>query len=353
MVQAATSRRRTGAFVPVAACAVFLGGCGGSTGPAPLNVVASLGEVGTSPGQYAYPRALDCDAESLWVIDKTARVQRIDPETGRQIAGWQMPEYKLGRPTGVSVGIGEGGVECVYVPDTHYQRVMIYRVSGEEAKESEAPPLVAQFGAYGTGPGEFIYPTDVAVLPSPDGGGVVRIYVSEYGGNDRVSVFDGAYRFLFSFGRNGSGDGSDGEVEFSRPQSIALDVERSRLVVTDACNHRVGVFTLDGELVRWIGSPDEPGTEPGRFKYPYGLTLLDDGTALVAEFGGHRVQRIDLETGTSLGVFGAPGRTGGFIMNPWGVAVLGRTAYVLDSGNNRVVGFPSPSPRRVAQGGRP
>src|SRR2546423_1001204 len=87
-------------------------------------------------------------------------------------------------------------------------------------------------------------------LAARGAGGVERIYVSEYGGNDRVSVFDKEHKFLVSFGRPGSGDQAD-PVEFNRPQSIGVDQKRGRLVITDAVNHRVGVFTLDGKLVRW------------------------------------------------------------------------------------------------------
>ncbi len=67
--------------------------------------------------------------------------------------------------------------------------------------------------------------------------------------------------------------GSDA-VEFNRPQSIAIDVEARELIVNDSSNHRIGRFTLDGELISWLGGY---GREGGRFHYPYGLCLLGDG----------------------------------------------------------------------------
>src|SRR5690242_10273665 len=132
----------------------------------------------------------------------------------------------------------------LYVADTHYFRVMAYR---PPASLDGKPDLVAQWGSYGNEPGQFIYPTDVAFTTAGNGS-VERIYVSEYGGNDRVSVFDKDHKFLFAFGHFGYGDGEG--IEFNRPQSIGMMGDR--LAVTDACNHRVGVFTLDGKLVRWI-----------------------------------------------------------------------------------------------------
>src|SRR5262249_29245193 len=155
---------------------------------------------------------IDADATSLWIIDKTARVQRIDPKTGNCLLWWRMPEYQLGKPVGVSVvsmsgqsaaGGGGPGTGLLFIPDTPYNRTMVYQ---PPARAGEEPTLVRQIGSFGREPGQFIYPTDVAVLKSaaagdkPGSGGIERIYVSEYGGNDRVSVFDADWHFLFSFG---------------------------------------------------------------------------------------------------------------------------------------------------------
>lgn len=342
--------RAAGRWAPagVLACAALAGGCGeGGSGvgdAAPLRVVAVFGEVGRAPGQFSYPRAIDAGAGSLWVIDKAARVQRLDPGSGRCLAWWQMPEWSFGKPTGVTVGPGADGAERLYVADTHYHRVMIYRPPDEPGGE---PTLEASFGSYGTGPGQFIYPTDVAVLPAGDGRGVERIFVSEYGGNDRVSAFDGAHRFLFSIGRLGFAE-DPGRVEFSRPQSLAIEPTMRELIVADACNHRLGRFTLDGALVGWIGSPGSAGAGTGQFRYPYGLLLPGDGTALVVEYGNNRVQHVELSTGRSLGVFGRTGRGEGELASPWGIAAIGETAYVLDSGNNRVQAFRLPGRRALA-----
>ncbi len=328
-----------------------------------LEDTAFFGESGNSPGQYGYPRCIDSDSNTLWVIDKLARVQRIDPVTGRAISGFLMPRFENGKPTGVTIwestDPGAHG-PVIFVADTHEHRVMIYQAEAhKEGVASEAPPrLIGSFGTAGEGPGQFIYLTDVAVLATPDGKGVERLYVSEYGGNDRINIYEpvggggrqkawdpaaGAPEFAFvrSFGHFGNGD-SAADVQLSRPQSLAIDTAKRELIVTDSCNHRVGRFTLEGELVAWYGRSDEPGTAPGRFKYPYGLALLGDGSAIVAEYGNNRLQRIDLATGDCLGIFGQAGRSKGQLATPWGVALLGDTVYVLDSGNSRVQGFEKP-----------
>ncbi len=329
----------------------------------PLEVTRVLGEVGTAPGQFAYPRAMDFDGRFLWVVDKSARVQRIDPTSGRCAGGWIMPEYILGKPTGITVAPGENAEQLVYIPDTHYHRVVIYRPpaippEGTPSRQlflPAQPPVVTQFGEYGEGPGQFIYPTDVAVLLDDSGKKVRRLYVTEYGGNDRVNLYEpdgaGGYRFASSFGHFGTSSSPD-QIEFNRPQSIAIDSPgvsgAPELIVTDACNHRVGRFTLDGKLLAWIGSPESVGEGPGQFKYPYGLCLLGDHTAVIAEFGNNRIQHIDLRTGKGLGSFGGPGRLPGQLINPWAVTVVGRDVFVLDSQNNRVVVASVPGVRSLA-----
>jgi DNA-binding beta-propeller fold protein YncE len=326
-------------------------GCGDSGGKrGAVEVTAVVGEVGRSPGQFTFPRAIDADGKELWVIDKAARVQRMDPATGRASALWKMPEWEHGKPTGVTVAPplpmaaagGHTDPYLLYVPDTHYYRVMVYRPPAALGQE---PELVAKVGEFGRGPGQFIYLTDIAVLTGADGRTVERIYVSEYGGNDRITVFDADLKCLFAIGKFGDSESAE-SVEFSRPQSMQIDSARRELIVTDACNHRVGVFTLDGKLVRWIGSPSTSGDAPDAFSYPYGLLLLGDGTALVTEIGNHRVHHVDYVEGKSLGNYGGPGRKKGQFTTPWGVTMIGDTVYVLDSGNERIQAFKKPRPVR-------
>lgn len=356
-------------FAMVTLCIVA--GCSDrAPGPRPIIATRVLGEVGSSPGQYSYPRAMEASDDSLWIIDKQARVQRIDPTSGRARGEWQMPEWEMGKPTGIGIWnpTDADGDEIIFVPDTHYFRVMVYRATdakpgihsirattgtaepGSESNAAKSPEPLARFGTYGQGPGQFIYLTDVALLAANDGTRVERLYVSEYGGNDRISIFEppsditasgGEYRFIRSFGRFGSGSDST-DIQFNRPQSMVIDSVNRELIVTDSCNHRIGRFTLDGELIAWIGGPATADDAPGSFMYPYGITLLGDGTAMIAEFGNNRVQRIRLSDGSSLGVFGGPGREPGRLATPWAVSIVGDEAFVLDSGNNRIQVFEKP-----------
>lgn len=330
--------------------AICLVACGESSRPGePLRVLATIGESGTFPGQFNYPRAMATGEGDLFVVDKTARIQRIDPASGGAVAWFTMPRFEKGKPTGLSVGPGLDREPLLYVADTHEHRVMVFELPEHRG---EAPRVVASFGGYGTGPGEFIYPTDIAVLAAEDGS-AARIYVSEYGGNDRISVFGpgvlrGEDDFLFQIGGR-----VEGQLDplFDRPQSISIDREAGQIIVADAGRHRLGRFTLDGALRGWIDLRDEAESPP--LDYPYGVLALGGGAALVAEFGGSRLRLIDLEAGRTLGAFGVQGRGEGELMTPWATVRLGERVYVLDSGNNRILAFRPPGLGvEIAGGGR-
>lgn len=350
----------------------------------PLEVVAKIGESGSSPGQFGYPRCLDHDDESLWVIDKLARVQRIDPKTGNPLETWRTPKFDNGKPTGVTLwtpraasGSGKHAFDqpLMFVADTHEHRILVYELKSTSQDKAAGlvdhpPKLLTTFGSYGTGDGQMIYPTDVCIVPSADGGGgIEKLFVSEYGDNDRISVWvprgekksepvpssptpnpsqgEGLFEFQSSFGTFGDGVSAD-NVQFSRPQSMTLATmkdSRRVLLVADSCNHRIGVFTLEGGLVRWIRDAAGPSTKPGGFMYPYGLCDLGDGTVMVAEYGNCRLQRIDIETGESLGIFGERGRGEAQLSTPWAITRMNDKVYVLDSGNSRILAIDAPKGR--------
>jgi len=294
----------------LAACAAALpAGCEPSDRPDAPRVVRHFGSSGPGPGEFLYPRAIDIAGDStVWVVDKTARLQHFDAG-GKYLDSFTMPEFSAGKPTGFTIA-PDGNL---WVADTHYHRVIVFRPDGKE---------VRRFGRYGTGSGEMIYPTDVAF--AGDG----RVLVSEYGGNDRVTVWTVEGNFLGSFGSFGAGAG-----QLSRPSALAVDAGRKRLYVADACNHRIAVYDLAGKLERYIGSI---GRDAGQLRYPYGLALTGDGRIVVCEYGNNRIQVFSHE-GHSLAMLGSPGRQLGELAYPWGVALDGSgLAYIVDAGNNRI-----------------
>ncbi|HEY7119428.1 MAG TPA: 6-bladed beta-propeller [Tepidisphaeraceae bacterium] len=287
-----------------------VGGCSKSSKPDEVWL-----ETGAGEGQVVYPRGICYSKtdDSYFVVDRLARIQHLD-RNGKFLSGWRMPAFAQGKPVGLTVG-PDGNL---WVPDTHYSRVMVF-----DPKHPDGKPI-REFGSFGRDKGQFIYPSDIAF----DSKG--RIFVSEFGDHDRIQVFDKDFHYLFEFGRFGDGPG-----EFSRPQSMVIDGET--LYVTDACNHRIDVFTTDGRFLRTMG---KIGSGPGEFRFPYGMDMDSKGRLVVVEFGNNRVQLIDKETGRSLATWGTGGRDLGQFAYPWGVAIDRDDRIVtVDAGNNRLQVF--------------
>jgi DNA-binding beta-propeller fold protein YncE len=284
-------------------------GCGPASVPGASPPLLIVGRSGMGHLEFNYPRAAAIGPNGyLYIVDKAGRIQALT-QSGEFVLDWRMPEIDAGKPTGL--GIAPDGT--VYAADTHYARVVYYSPHGE---------YLGRFGSFGEGPGQFRLPTDVAI--DADG----FIYVSEYGGNDRISKFTPAREYLFSFGGRDAGPAS-----MERPQSLLIAPDGT-LWVADACNHRICHFDLEG---RFLGSFGGPGQKIGELWFPYSLDRLSDGTLVVSEYGNNRVQRFDPRSGDSLGVWGAAGRRPGQLAYPWALATgADDHVLVIDSGNNRV-----------------
>jgi ABC-type multidrug transport system ATPase subunit len=287
--------------------AVVSAGCGssaeGRTIPLTVARTHSLPVVGAS---LPTPRALACTPrDELLVLDDKGRVVVYDA-TGRLDRSWEMPAHDIGNPEGL-VMLRNGNIA---VADTHYHRVVIFDAQGG---------VVDMFGEEGEGPGQFIFPADVA--QDPDG----FLYVSEYGGNDRVQKFTETGAFIVQFGTVGTGPG-----QFQRASGL-LWHEQS-LFVADAINNRVQAFRDDGTFLRVVTD-----AAPGALEYPYEVALAADRSLYVVEYKAGRVTQLTLE-GKVLGRYGETGRGVGQFWTPWGLAVMsdGRI-LVADTGNRRIV----------------
>jgi DNA-binding beta-propeller fold protein YncE len=180
----------------------------------------------------------------------------------------------VGRPCGVAVGPGGR----VYISDTAQHQVVVLGPDGS---------LVRRIGSRGAGPGEFNYPTYLAL----DRAG--RLYVSD-SLNSRVQVFEtaeGAAPGVRQVGRKGDMPGY-----FSQPKGITVDAE-GRLYVVDAHFEAVQVFDPQGRVLMSFG---REGQGPGEFWLPVGICADDSGMLWIADSYNRRVQvfRILPEEGT-------------------------------------------------------
>lgn len=276
---------------------------------ATLRVSRSFGTQGVGPGQFVEPRAIAASPDGkIFVIDRTGRVQRFS-SSGQFEHVWEMPDNAAtqGKPSGMCVDY----LGRVFVADTHQHRVVVFDREGNE---------LFRFGELGMGPGQFMLPTDVAV----DSQGF--IYVSEYGGNDRISKFDADAKYQFSFG-----DLMSGSAMLQRPSGLAVD-EQDNVWVADSSNHRICCFNPQGELIASIG---QLGTEPGQLRYPRDVVVLPEGRLVVVESANNRLTFLGPD-GYVETILGGPGRSLGEYDRPLNATLIGDCVGVTDSGNHRV-----------------
>lgn len=277
----------------------------------PLHEATSIGGSGRSNGRFTTPRAIAMNDKVIVVIDKTGRLQRFSPE-GEFLSSWDLELDGTGFPTGVSLD----SEELIWIADTHQNRILVLDQQGNE---------VRHFGEYGTGDGQFLYPTDIAFGKNGE------VFVSEYGGNERVNVFTRTGEFQYSFGHFGS----DNEG-FIRPQSIAVSPTTGNLFITDAGNHRIVERKKTGELVQIIASA---GRSLGEVLYPYGIVFTSPETFVVCEFGNNRLQKFTTD-GESIASLGGAGDVLGYFKTPWAVGVDANGMVIADTGNNRLQRLP-------------
>jgi DNA-binding beta-propeller fold protein YncE len=260
-------------------------------------------------GCFIKPRAIGVHDNEIYVIDTTGRVQ-VFTLNGDFVRKWSMPESQNGTPTSITFA-ADGNV---IIPDTHYSRIFKYTPDGKELE---------RWGSYGTGQGQFVYPTDLAL--APDG----TYFFSEYGMDaERVHVFNKEKQFARQWGGFGEEPG-----KFNR--AMGIDIDAAGLVyVADSANHRVQVFDQLGKLLKVVGSA---GAGPNQIRFPYDLACAHDGTLLVCEYGNHR---ISLFRGESSVAFGGPGRNPGQFNSPRGVTVSpSGVVFVADTENHRIQRF--------------
>jgi DNA-binding beta-propeller fold protein YncE len=287
---------------------VALAGCGGSSATPEL----VWGKRGVQGGDLVKPRAIAIGPDDrIYLVDWTARIQAFDRNGKYLDVTWTTPDYRNGRPSGLSVD-ADGNI---VVSDSHYHSVRVYTPDGTLLKTIGGNP--------GSEPGQLSYVSDA--LRDAEG----NFYVSEFGDNQRISKFDPDGKFLKCWGSPGSDEG-----QFARIRAMTLGPD-GNLYVADACNHRIQVFTTDGAFIRTFGTP---GLEPGELSYPYDVACSKGATPYlyVIEFGNSRVQKFTLE-GKSVGVWGSPGREPGQLCSPWALAVDSRgRVHVVDSQNDRI-----------------
>jgi len=189
-----------------------------------------------------------------------------DSELGRVLAFHDngAPAFAITAPLLRPVGLAIAGGSLAVV-DSQAHAVFVFDLRGK---------FLFKFGRRGTGPGEFNYPTHIAA----DGQGRWLVTDSL---NCRIQIFSADGRFLSQFGSSGDTSG-----HFGRPKGVAVD-GAGHIYVVDAVFDNVQIFDADGRLLLNFGGS---GGGPGEFSLPNGIAIAPDDSIYVADGYNHRVQ---------------------------------------------------------------
>jgi RHS repeat-associated protein len=201
------------------------------------------------PNHYYWGVAVASDGSVYASENDSYKIKKYD-KYGKFILDWNcsMPAG-LGLDTSGNVYVTEQG-NCVQ-------------------KFSPTGTSLLSFGNYGTGNGQFNYPSDVAVDSSGN------IYVSDTN-NYRVQKFNSSGAYLTQWPVYVSGD----STYYAAPTGIALDSSGNVLVI-DWGNKKIKVFNASGGYVSSFGAP---GTGDGQFSNPYGIFVTCDNCIYVTDF---------------------------------------------------------------------
>jgi sugar lactone lactonase YvrE len=252
----------------------------------------------------------------------------------------------------------------VWVADAGHNRVQEFNSKGE---------FVQQFGAAGTGNGQFTSMHNLAINQSTD-----NLYVAAA---ERIQEFNSKGEYLRQWGKLGKENGQfgilaavaldpEGHVwtldtgfsglgyeprlqEFSSegtymakfeytegtatgqlkaPSALAIDTKGNFWIV-DNEGKRLEEFNSKGEYVRVAGAE---GTENGQFKSPKGIATDASNNIWVADTGNNRIEEFSAD-GSYLNQIGSPGNNNGQFAEPKGVVVgANGNIWVADTGNNRI-----------------
>ncbi len=177
----------------------------------------------------------------------------------------------------------------------------------------------------------FSAPRDIAT--APDG----SLFVAD-SRNHRIVHLDASGMFLNAWG--GYGNVLDGEVPgglFNEPWGVAVGPD-GLVYVADTWNHRIQVFSPDGEFLRMWSSFDVAGVLDG-FWGPRGIAVDKDNRVFVTDTGKQRVVIFDSQ-GNYLTQFGGVGLDAGNLDEPVGIDIAADGhVYIADTWNYRIQVF--------------
>lgn len=229
---------------------------------APARRVTRVGEVGGRPLSSPVALALGAGPRSghVFLADSALAVVSVHAADGQPLA--VIADSRFRRPAGLAY---DAARDRLYVADSAAHQIWVLDGAGRP---------VGAYGMRGTGPGEFNFPTHLAL--EPDG----TLWVTDALGY-RVQALGPDGKLRGYFGRQGDTAG-----DFASPKGVALDSE-GHVYVVEALFDAVQVFDRQGSLLLTFG---EPGVGRGQFWLPGGLFIDPKDRIYVADAYNGRIQ---------------------------------------------------------------
>jgi DNA-binding beta-propeller fold protein YncE len=213
--------------------------------------------------------ALDADG-NLYVGDQTERLIWVYGPDGKFLR--QIGKGSFYRPIGLAIDRKRQLLYAVDVgngeEDPH--RVQVFALDGR---------LLRTIGSRGGDPGQFQYPSFVAV--APDG----RVYVTDTL-NFRIQVFDPEGAVVTAFG----GIGEQGLGQFAKAKGISFDAF-GNVYVVDGQTSIVEMFNPDHQPLMFFGGP---GNDPALMQLPNGIVIDSKNNIFVADYWFNHVKQYRL-----------------------------------------------------------
>jgi tripartite motif-containing protein 71 len=215
-----------------------------------------------------------CDVVVFAGVDDDTVVRTLGDGPGHGLRQLHIP-YGLAVLDGdvADAAAPDGPVAVVADSDNH--RLALWRVRNGT--------LVRHVGSEGAAPGQFNYPSAVAVVPARSTGTDEAWLVAADSINYRVQVLTRTGTVV----RVLQGDAVIKLGDWLYGVTVCLGT--GEVLVTDWRNHRVVAWRLsDGGGLRVVCGGIE-GSGPGQLSRPYGVVASGDGSLWVAEEGNHRL----------------------------------------------------------------
>ena len=219
----------------------------------------SFGSKGNQPGQFDEPTGIAFLNDNILVVDRNNHRLQILSAQGKflkQFGGEGFLDHQLNLPLGLSIDSDSN----IIIADPRNKLIKIFSCSGKLVRKVD-------------GDGSLTFPFHCIQQNN-------YLLVSD-SYEHCIKVFDREGTFLFTFGKQGDGDG-----HFNKPLCLSVN-KAGHLMVCDDCNDRVQVFELSGTFVEKYGTK---GEKRGEFNKPNCSAVLSDGRIVVTDYNNHRIQ---------------------------------------------------------------